>query len=227
MVKRQNENDGNRPLARVRYFELEGSDETIQKALSTFERMRNPAYLPPPPAKRLAPTNSPSREPTLFEDEDDVIDAEVGTGSAEVSENDPNGQRRKRGDGPSVDRNAGITAAGDVDFYPNGKTSLKDFFAEKSPGSDMERCLVFSFYMQEVVMISPFGAGHLLAGFNNVGAEIPKDLPGTLRNMREGKKRSKAWLAFSDLDNIRVTTNGLNHVRHELGKDGGENGGDK
>jgi hypothetical protein len=72
--------------------------------------------------------------------------------------------------------------------------------------------------------LSPFGVGHVLAGFNDAEAEIPKDLPGTLRNMREGKKGSKAWLAFVELDDIRVTTNGLNHVRHKLGKGGDQNG---
>lgn len=218
MAKRQNESGGNPQPARVRYFELEGSDETIQKALATFERMRNPAISPSLSTKRLVSSDKTSPEPTLFEDNDTVADAEVMAGSDEGQDDDATNQRRKRGDGPSVDRNSGITAAGDLDFYPQGEPSLKDFFAEKAPKSDVERCLVFCYYLQETLATSPFGIRHVMAGFRDMRERIPADLRGTLRNMREGKKGSKGWLSIKDLDNIRVTTGGLNLVLHEMGK---------
>jgi hypothetical protein len=177
--------------------------------------MRVTSEVLPVTSRRLPAPAAAVEEPSLFDEPDPANEPSNGDeGESAESTN----QRRKRGEGVGVDRNAGITAAGDVDFYPQGQQTLKEFFAQKGAKSDGQACLAFCYYLQEVLKLPKFGAGHVLAGFNHVEKSIPADLPGTLRNMREGKKGSKSWLAFTDLENIRVTTNGLNQVRHAMGK---------
>src|SRR5687768_6703780 len=114
MAKRPNEQPTPRP-AKIRYFELEASDETVQKALATFERMQNPVPVVHRVLRNLPPADA-AAEPTLF-DKPDVVDGEVADNESKqeqpaTSEADNGNQRRKRGEGAPIDRNAGITAAG-------------------------------------------------------------------------------------------------------------------
>jgi hypothetical protein len=216
MAKRPNEQVVQRQ-AKVRYFEIEASDETIQKALDTIERMRKPVEVMLAPTRRLTTTRTTPAEATLF-DEQEPIDVDSTVVENETQSTETQTQRRKRSETGNVDRNAGIVANGDVDFYPNGSQPLKEFVAEKQPKTDKDKCLVFCVYLQETLKLVPYGAGHIMAAFNEIDHEIPADLPATLRNMRVGKKGSKGFLDITDLENIRVTTNGLNRVRHQLGK---------
>jgi hypothetical protein len=101
----------------------------------------------------------------------------------------------------------------DLDFVPDGKEALKKFFAEKEPRSDMEQVLVLVYYLQHTLAIPAIGPGHILTAFKHVGKPVPVDLRATVRNM----KNQKAWLNFTDMEAIRVTTQGDNVVEHELG----------
>jgi hypothetical protein len=217
MAKRTIEQPQHRP-AKVRYFELEASDETIQKALATFERMHNPLIEIPRPARRL-PSTPAAAEPTLF-DNQDAVEAEVSVNEQDTPGPESAGQRRKRGEGDPKDRNAGIEPVGDINFVPKDKTSLKELFAEKSPVSDMDQILVIGHFLQHNTDLPKFGPGHILGGFKHVGEPVPKDLKQTIRNMRKGK----AWLKFSDIEDVRLTTEGDNRVEHELGKSSGDSG---
>lgn len=225
MAKRINEQTPQRPNSslRVLYVELNGADTTIEEALRTVDRMRRPAVEAPQPTKRI--TNTPRStngeaapaQPTLFDDPDSnqpdpaTLDSQSESG-AEV-EPPPETSRRKRGEGDPKDRNAGITPVGDIDFVPNGKPALKTFFAEKAPGSDMDQILVLCHYIQQTLNYPKFGPSHILTGFKHVGKPVPKDLKATIRNMKK-----RAWLNFTDMESIRLTTEGENRVEHELGK---------
>jgi hypothetical protein len=217
---------------RVRWVEVElnGSDTTIEEALRAVERMRRPAIEAPPSVKRIANSpasdngdNTPPDDRTLFDrpvsaqadgaSTESVPEAESDVSTADVP-------RKKRGDGDPKDRNAGIKPVGDIDFVPTGKRSLKDFFSQKAPSFDMDQVLVISYYLQRTLQSSQFGQGHVLSGFKHVGKPVPKDLNRTIRNMKD----KKAWLNFTDVENIRLTTEGENRVEHELGKGGHDTG---
>lgn len=120
---------------------------------------------------------------------------------------------KKRGKGDRKDRNAGIKLIGDIDFVPTGNQSLKDFFAEKAPSSDIDQILVLCHFLQHTLKSPQVGPGHILSGFKHVGKPVPKDLKQSIRNMKD----KKAWLNFSDIENIRLTTEGENRVEHDLG----------
>jgi hypothetical protein len=125
-------------------------------------------------------------------------------------------QRRRRGGGPRVARNASIQLVPSLDFVQEGKQPLKEFFAAKNPRTDIEQILVFGFYMQEVMELADFSPGHILSAYKHFGdLSIPLDLKGTLRNM----KRDKLWLKFTDIQHMRVDTEGENYVKTVLGKE--------
>ncbi len=226
MAKRTNEPTAPRPTSslRVRWVEVElnGADSTIEEALHSLERLRRPnpeVYaIPKPMLPKAIPVNGdamPLSEPVS------PLDDEVGpasdTAMPELANGDPTdagASRKKRGDGDRKDRNAGIKPVGDIDFVPAGKKSLKDLFAEKSPGSDMEQALVICYFLEHSAESNQIGPGHILSGFKHVNKPVPKDLKQTIRNM----KAKKAWLKFTDIESVSLTTEGDNHVDHVLGK---------
>jgi len=77
----------------------------------------------------------------------------------------------------------------------------------------MEQILVLVHYMQHTLELPAIGPGHILTAFKHVGKPVPADLRATIRNM----KNQKVWLNFTDLEAVRVTTQGDNIVEHDLG----------
>jgi hypothetical protein len=232
MAKKGNDQNSNRPLSnlRVRWIEVElnGSDTTIEEALRSVERMRRPIiqYQPPskPPGLGTAPEDAENNHGDFgaYTSTDDHIDSErdepIGSTAVDPETPDapdaPDAPRRKRGEGERSDRNAGIELIGTVNFMPPGKQSLKELFSTKVPSSDLDQALVICFFLQHTAKESKIGPGHILAGFKHVGKPVPKDLKQTIRNM----KKNKAWVGFSDINDVRLTTEGENRVEHELGK---------
>jgi hypothetical protein len=227
MARRTNEHPPQRQNSsiRVRFLELElsGSDAAIEEALRALERVRRPAIDVPAAANRIPHNGIPANGSSSLRDDatlfDDVVEADAATAITEPAPVAPEevtpgseAPRRKRGEGDRIDRNAGIKPEGDIDFVPNGKQPLKEFFAGKAPTSDMDQILVICHFLQHILQANRIGPGHILSGFKHVGEPIPKDLKQTIRNMK-----NKAWLNFTSIDDIRLTTVGDNRVEHELG----------
>jgi hypothetical protein len=236
MAKRpSNEQISHRPNStlRVRWVEVElnGSDSSIEEALRTVERMRRPVIEAPASPKRIPSAsisagNDPvtPEDPTLFDnlnqDEANTSADDPAGDSKSNSSETPEAPRRKRGEGDPKDYNAGIKPIGDINFMPPGKQSLRDLFSSKMPSSDMDQVLVICYFLQHVAQTDQIGPGHILSGFKHVIKPVPKDLKKTIRNLKD----KKAWLNFSDMENIRLTTEGENRVEHDLGKKDGEAG---
>ena len=122
--------------------------------------------------------------------------------------------RKQRGSGKKVDRNAGLALVPDLNFMPSGKDTLRQFVAKKNPDSDLTAVLVVLYYMQHLMALSKIGPSHIMTALKDVGKAIPVDLKQTIRNA----KSSKMWVNFSDLEDLRTTTQGDNYVEHEMGK---------
>lgn len=233
MSKRNNDQSPQRSNStlRVRWVELElnGADTTIEEALRTVERIRKPVIEAPQAMKRIPSPTEGEKAPvqgTLFDgdsDDDAVDDSAVLDATSEQNQNGDergNGNRKKRGEGDPKDRNAGIKLVGDIDFMPPDEKPLKELFVEKQPSSDMDQILVICHFFENVLQIPQYGPGHVLTALKHVGKPIPKDLKQTIRNMKE----KKVWLKFTDIENIRIATEGGNRVDHKLGKADGKNG---
>jgi hypothetical protein len=223
MARNQNQPQSNdRPKVRIFYGEADGSSQSIQDLVRLLSAVvRPPQHVIQPNQTTVLPALSPPaqvvpvEERPLFEGLEDGTPA-VDEVTSLASEADGKQQRRRRGEGPKVSRNASIQLVSGLDFLQQDKQPLKEFFAEKSPKTDMEQILAFAFYMQEVMELQDFGPGHILSAYKHIGnLTVPLDLKGTLRNM----KRQKGWLTFTDMDHIRVDTEGENYVKTELGRE--------
>ena len=230
MAKRPSEQNGQRPNSRLRvlFVELDGADTTIEEALRTVERMRRSAEIVQPPVKRIVDSATTAEtkgalDESIHADTAQTSDDEESLADVEAEQTpSASGARLKRGQGPKKDRNAGIELIGDLDFLPEGKPALKAYFTEKAPTSDMDQVLVLCYYLQHILELSAIKPGHILSGFRHVGKPVPVDLKQTIRNI----KKEKAWLSFTDLESIRMTTEGDNRVEHELVKNGSKQNGE-
>jgi len=206
MARRNQEQDGgtDRGGMRILYVEINGNNTSLQEGLRTLvTAVSKPNQGVPNPQHRLVAgqgggaTTAVDPEPNLFTDAIDVIETE----QPDQSESGQNGSnRRKRGEGEKTDRNAGIVAVPDLDFVPDGKQALKEFFAKKAPANDMEQVLVLGYYLKNTVSLDNFGPGHILSAFKHVGKRVPVDLRQTIRNMKKGK----IWFNYTDINAIEV-----------------------
>lgn len=215
MAKRNSEPANGTDKAKVRVFfaEVEGNNESVQEALKTMVSAMNR------PTRVISEQKANGKAAVLLE-QADVAEAEDVSGEIDEEgdldeEHAPQAARKPRGAGKRIDRNAGLNLVPDLDFRPNGKPALKVFVEEKGPKNDLETALAAVYYLQHEMGITKISVSHVLTAFKEVGKAIPVDLRQTVRNI----KKSKMWLNFTDLDDIRTTTQGDNFVEHEMGKD--------
>lgn len=198
--------------AKVRVFfaEVEGNNDSVQEALRTMvsAMSRQIRVVSDVSNNRLSSTIIPPERSEeineVFDDTSDIVTEETTTESA----------RTPRGSGKKKDRNSGLNLVPDLNFRPNGHKSLKEFVEQKAPKNDIEAALAMVYFMQHRMSVSRIGSNHVLTAFKEVGKPIPADLRQTIRNV----KKSKMWLNFADLDDVRTTTQGDNFVEHEMGK---------
>jgi len=218
MAKRNSDQGSDSDKGRIRfvYAEVEGNNQSLQDLMKTMiSTMNRPVQIAATP-KRF--TSSVQPAPSAADAEATLFNAEELADQEEAAEQPATlptaASRQKRGEGAKTDRNANIAVVFDLDFGPDGKPSLKEFFAEKTPDTDLDQVLVLAHYLQHTLRLSAIGPGHILTAFKHVGKPVPVDLRQTIRNMKKGK----AWLNFTNIEAIRVTTEGENRVEHELGQ---------
>jgi hypothetical protein len=214
MAKRSNEPISGADKAKVRVFyaELEGNNESVQEALKTMVSAMSR------PVRVISDQKVDGKAPVLLE----KANIEEGEGPIEQlpevetlnDDTTPQSARKPRGTGRKTDRNAGLDLVPNLNFRPNGKPALKDFIEEKNPNSDVQTVLVMVYYMQRVMALTKIGPAHVMTAFKEARKAIPVDLRQTIRNI----KKSKMWLNFTDIEDIRTTTQGDNFVEHEMGK---------
>ncbi len=213
MAKRNNEPTSGADKAKVRVFfaEVEGNNESVQEALRTMVSAMSR------PVRVISEQSANGKAPVLLQ-QAHVEEVEEAIDQAEEvedldEESAPLNARRPRGTGRRVDRNAGLNLVPDLNFRPNGKQSLKEFVDEKNSKNDLEAVLVLVYHMQHLMALTKIGPAHVMTAFKEAGKAIPVDLRQTMRNV----KKSKMWLNFTDIEDIRTTTQGDNFIEHEMG----------
>lgn len=213
MAKRNQEPTSGADKAKVRVFfaEVEGNNESVQEALKTMVSAMSR------PVRIISEQRTNGKAAELLEQADSHETLETTLEEepeAPEEEHDPSAVRRPRGSGKKVDRNAGIDLVPNMDFRPAGKQTLKAFMDEKAPRNDVETVVAAVYYMQRMMDLPKIGPAHVRTALREVGKAIPVDLKATIRNI----KKSKVWLNFTDIEEIRMTTQGDNAVEHEMGK---------
>lgn len=200
---------------RVLFAEVEGNNESVQEALRTMVSAMSQ------PVRVIQVKTNGETPPALLTQPGLVLDSggemqDRDSAIEESPQSETNGTRKPRGSGPKTDRNANIALVHDLNFRPEGQPGLREFFAEKAPSTDMENVLVVLYYLQHKMGVSKIGPGHILTALRDVGKSIPADLRQTIYNMRN----RKAWVKYTDFDDIKTATAGENHVLHDMGKKG-------
>jgi hypothetical protein len=214
MAKRGTEPPGSGDKAKVRVFfaEVEGNNESVQDALKTMVSAMSR------PVRVVSDQKSNGKTAQLLEnigsEETEIVDDEAGLGEQNEEEFETQSARRVRGTGKKIDRNAGLELVPNLDFRPSDKPDLRAFVDEKDPKNDVEVVIVVLHYMQHTMALTKIGPAHVMTAFKEVGKSIPVDLKQTIRNI----KKSKMWLNFTDIEDLRTTTQGDNFVEHDLGK---------
>ena len=94
------------------------------------------------------------------------------------------------------------------------KQSLRDFFKLKSPSTNMEKNVVFIYYLQKTAAVEGITANHVYSCYKDVGIKIPQALEQSLIDTAH----HKGWIDTSSMDNLKVATPGENFVEHDLPK---------
>jgi len=196
--------------AKVRVFfaEVEGNNESVQEALKTMlAAMNRPVRAvsdqrAPQDSSPLLGTANPAEEetPETVDDEEASVDVPVA--------------RASRGTRKKVDRNSGLELVPDMNFRPSGEASLREFINDKAPKTDMEAIVAFVYFMQYKMKLERVGSKEIYTAFKDVGRPFPVDLRQAIRQT----KSSKAWIKFTDPNDIKTTSQGDNYVDHDMGR---------
>jgi len=186
---------------RVFFADFEGNDDTIQEGLRSIAQAVNRTFEARTKIVKVLPGHAPDADAALLEDsgeelEEDLQQEEVGTGSDLRATRKP----------PTM------TLVKELNLRPDGKQSLREFFAEKKPGKQPEMIAVFVYYLAKILDLSEITPHHVFTCFKDVGRRSPKNLPQAIRNTAN----RKAWVDSADQKDIKITSHGENFVEHDL-----------
>ena len=178
-------------------IEVEGSDDLVREVYVDFR-------------DRL-------REGTTIAPEDDSVPAKKEVPAAsEPGERVSSKRRQKR---RSSGKSDSLTIVKDLDLSgkSNNVESLKEFYSSFTLKSSKQRNLVFIYYLEKKLELSPITPAHVFTCYRHVGAKIPtafvQSLYDTARN---------GWIDTSNASDLKVTVLGINYVEQELPRAGNE-----
>lgn len=100
----------------------------------------------------------------------------------------------------------------ELDLAPSGKTSFKDFVAAKQPRTQHDYNVVCVYYFTEELGIPAVTLNHVFTAYKDMRWREPASLANSL-SLTSARKR---FLDTSNLDDIKLTPPGRNHVQHDL-----------
>ena len=114
------------------------------------------------------------------------------------------GATRPKAAAPTLDKT--------LNLRPKGTKAFKDFATEKAPENANERNLVAVYYLEKVAVVGKVNANQVYTAFK----EATWRLPAYPRNSLQVTASTKGWINTADMDDIKVTPSGENHVEHDL-----------
>jgi hypothetical protein len=109
-------------------------------------------------------------------------------------------------------RAGGPTLVRDLDLAPKGQKSLKDFVNEKQPESNHDKNTVSVYYLAEIRKMDGVTVNHVFTCYRDMRWREP----GIIRNSLALTANRKRFLDTADLNNIKLTPAGRNHVEQDL-----------
>lgn len=199
---------GSQGRLRVFFAEFEGDDQTIQESLKALSVAVTKTFAPRQiVVNRLGNSGASAATETT----DDIINVEQGVvedpdANVEYEPAAPRLKAEKRRKLPT------LAIVKELNLRPVGKKSFRDFYAEKQPATQMDQIAVAVYYLRVTLETEVVSANHVFTCFKDVSVKVPPDLPQIIRNCR----RQKGWVDPAAEDGITITTQGQNHVEHDL-----------
>ncbi len=109
-------------------------------------------------------------------------------------------------------RKSAPSAMRELDLTPKGKPSLKNFVAEKQPKTNHDKNVLSVYYLEETLKISSVTLDHVFTCYKDARWRESPDLANSLA-LTAYKKR---FLNTANLNDIKLTPPGRNHVEHDL-----------
>lgn len=103
-----------------------------------------------------------------------------------------------------------------LNLRPDGKESLKDFATKYQIDSTPKQIVVIVYYLKEILKISSVNGNHIYTSLEELNVRIPKSLQQIIINT---KGRNYGWLDYDTMDDIRLSVQGRNAIKHDLLKD--------
>ena len=116
---------------------------------------------------------------------------------------------------PTKNRNADLKVVKDLDLSGKGKSkSLKQYVEGHQPKTNMERNLVFvSYLVNELGLKGEITTNHVFTCYRMLP---DTKIPGAVVQSLLDTAHRKTWIDTSTLDDIQLTTHGINHIEHEM-----------
>jgi hypothetical protein len=93
--------------------------------------------------------------------------------------------------------------------------SLRDFFSQYETSSNLERNLVFVYYLKQIAGIEPVTIDHIFTCYRNIkDLKVPVQLQQSLIDTRT----HKGWIDPASLDDIKLNVPGINYLEHDMKK---------
>jgi hypothetical protein len=118
---------------------------------------------------------------------------------------------RGKGHSRKAKRHQSVGLVKDLSLRPKGKKSFIDFADEKKPPNHNDKVTVCAFWLSKEAG-QKVTAEHVNTCYQGADWKRPTDLRDTLRQTAS----KKGWIDTADSDDIKVTTSGEDHVRHDL-----------
>lgn len=100
----------------------------------------------------------------------------------------------------------------DLDLKPSNNQSLEDFYTTfNKVSSNFERNLIFVYYLQFVLKISPISVNHIHTCYLDLKIKVPNIYQSVIDT-----KKTKKWFDYDDMNDITVNRLGKNYLEHDL-----------
>jgi hypothetical protein len=112
-------------------------------------------------------------------------------------------------------RGGSFSIVKDLNLKPKDKKSLKKFFEEKHPETNIESNAAFVYYLEKTLGITSITPDHIFTCYKEIGLRIPGNLRQSI--VDTGSSRY-GYIDASNMQDIKIIVRGENLVVHDLPK---------
>ena len=104
----------------------------------------------------------------------------------------------------------------DLNLMSNGASeSLRDFYGKYEAKTNLERTLIFVYYLEHKRGITNININHIFTCYRGIDK---LKIPGHLKQNIADTSSKKGWLDTTNFEDIKVPVTGVNYIEHGLPK---------